>query len=105
MRFQWNGPHADHGGRTAGYDGLGRLTAFQRGGLSDANSDDVPDTMSTASDKTWTLDALGNWTSVTGEGSNRVHNRRNQLEQMSGATLTFDANGNMTTDETGKHFA
>jgi hypothetical protein len=53
-----------------GYDNLGQLTAFARGTLSDTNSDGVPDTISSpAHSQSWTLDALGNWLSVTTDGT------------------------------------
>jgi hypothetical protein len=66
--------HAD--GAAAGYDSLNRLTDFRRGTLSDANSDGVPDTVSTlntvaGSQRAWSLDALGNWSSSTTDGYQR----------------------------------
>src|SRR5207249_5000715 len=63
-------------GATAGYDPLNQLTDFRRGALSDSNSDGVPDTVSTASrTQSWTLDALGNWSTLTSDGTaqNRTH--------------------------------
>jgi RHS repeat-associated protein len=92
-------------GATAGYDALNQLTDFRRGVLSDTNSDNIPDTVSTASrTQSWTLDALGNWSTLTSDGTaqNRTHNKQNEVTAVGGSTLTFDANGNLTTDETGK---
>lgn len=91
------------------YDKLGRLKNFQRGTLSvgspNNNNGTMPDTVATASvDKNWTLDALGNWDAVTGETQNRQHNKRNQATSVKGATLTYDANGNLTKDERGFSF-
>src|SRR5262249_9477384 len=52
-------------GASNGYDSLNQLTDFRRGPLSDANSDGVPDTVTTAArSQGWTLDALGNWSSL-----------------------------------------
>jgi len=54
--------HAD--GASAGYDLLNRLAAFQRGTLSDSNADGIPDTVASEHrSQSWTLDALGNWSS------------------------------------------
>ena len=66
-------------GASYGYDSLNQLTEFRRGALSDANSDGVPDTVSTASrSQAWDLDAQGNWESLStdGTGQSRTHNRR-----------------------------
>src|SRR5207244_8061544 len=55
----------------------------------------------------WSLDTQGNWTSVITDGTTqtRSHNQQNQITSVSGQTTpTYDANGNMTTDETGKTF-
>src|SRR5262249_53700735 len=94
-------------GPSNGYDPLNQLTDFRRGTLSDANSDGVPDTVTTASrTQGWSLDALGNWGTLTTDGTavNRTHDKQNEATAVGGATLTFDANGNMTGDETGKTF-
>src|SRR5204863_7096070 len=56
-------------GASNGYDSLNQVTAFARGTLSDTNSDGVPDTVATASrSQSWSLDGLGNWSSVTSDG-------------------------------------
>lgn len=68
--------------------------------LSDANSDGIPDTISSPSTtNNWSLDAVGNWNS-TGSGS-RTFNSQNQITSMpSGSTTpTYDNNGNTTRDE------
>lgn len=94
-------------GAAAGYDNLDQLLEFRRGTLSDTNSDLVPDTVATASrSQAWSLDAQGNWSTLTtdGTGVNRTHNKQNQVTAVGAATLTFDANGNLKTDETGKQF-
>src|SRR5262249_50853688 len=92
-------------GSANGYDSLNQLTDFRRGVLSDTNSDNIPDTVTTASrSQGWAYDPLGNFTTQTTDGTpeNRTHNKQNQVTQVGANNLTFDANGNMTTDETGK---
>jgi RHS repeat-associated protein len=97
--------HADGAG--AGYDSLGQLLEFQRGTLSDTNADNVPDTVVTSSrSQAWTLDAQGNWSSLNTDGTtvSRTHNKQNQVTAVGGTSLTFDANGNLKQDQTGKQF-
>jgi YD repeat-containing protein len=47
---------------------------------------------------------MGNFTSQTSDTIpvTRTHNRQNEVTSVGSAALTFDANGNMTTDETGR---
>ncbi len=97
--------HAD--GASAGYDSLDQLQEFQRGTLSDTNSDNVPDTVSTASrSQAWTLDAQGNWSSLTTDGTSvsRTHNKQNQVTVVGSTNLSFDSNGNLTTDQNGQQY-
>ena len=57
--------------------------------------------------RSWDYDAQGNWQSVTTDGSTqtRTHNAQNEITSISGAvTPTYDANGNLTRDETGRQF-
>src|SRR5713226_1931865 len=92
-------------GAANGYDNLNQLTAFARGTLSDTNSDGVPDTVVTAShSQSWSFDALGNWSSVTTDGTaqSRTHNQQNEVTAAGSATLAFDGNGNTTTDDAGR---
>jgi RHS repeat-associated protein len=93
-------------GATNGYDNLGQLTAFARGTLSISSGNTVPDTISSpAHSQSWSLDALGNWNSVTTDGTTqtRTANQQNQITSISGQTTpVYDADGNMTTDQTGK---
>jgi uncharacterized delta-60 repeat protein/RHS repeat-associated protein len=96
-------------GASTQYDGLNRLTGFRRGTLSDTNGDNVMDTVATAntlsgSSKSWGLDAVGNWNSTTNVASvqTRTHNKQNEVTAVGAAALTFDNNGNTTTDEHGK---
>src|SRR5205807_3846564 len=69
-------------GDSGGYDSLNQLVSFARGTLSDANSDGIPDTVSTASrSQSFTVDALGNFTDVTSDGTSqsRTANKQNQI--------------------------
>jgi RHS repeat-associated protein len=95
-------------GAANGYDQLNQLVAFARGTLSDTNGDGIPDTIaSPTASESWTLDALGNWGSFTSNGTTqtRTANQQNQITSISGQTTpTYDANGNTTTDQTGKTF-
>jgi RHS repeat-associated protein len=97
------------------YDNLDRLSKMNRGTLSSGTISDGSATYTQRWDGaggSGGLDALGNWKGVStdadggGGGSattqSRTHDSRNQLTGVGGSTLTFDANGNMTTDETGK---
>jgi RHS repeat-associated protein len=92
--------HGD--GAAEGYDLLNQLTAFARGTLNSAK-DSIVGTASRTQE--WDLDALGNWATVATDqvAEEREHNAQNQLTGAGGAVLTFDGNGNMTTDERGQH--
>jgi RHS repeat-associated protein len=74
------------------YDGFNQLTSFSR---------------NNGHSQSWALDALGNWTSVTTDGSTqtRTANAQNQYTSVSGGgvTPTYDNNGNLTTDPTNGH--
>src|SRR5262249_2587734 len=95
-------------GASNGYDGLNQLSSFARGTLSDTNSDGIPDTVvSPQRQQGWTFDTLGNFASQTTDGTTqtRTHNQQNEITSVSGAaTPTYDSNGNLTKDETGKQF-
>ena len=70
------------------YDSLNRLTDTTRGGV-DYQS--------------WTLDAVGNATSITTQGTtqDRTVNSQNELTSVGSSTLGFDNNGNTTVDDQG----
>ncbi len=75
------------------YDSLNQLSSFNRGSGSHTQS--------------WDYDALGNWDSVTTDAATQTStaNKQNEITAVSGATTpTYDNNGNMTTDETGKQY-
>ena len=59
--------------------------------------------------QSWTLDAVGNWTSFSsdGVGQTRTHDLQNGITLLTAPGLVTpgcDANGNTTTDQTGKTF-
>jgi RHS repeat-associated protein len=86
------------------YDVLNQLATFQRGTL---NSTKTGLTGSASASQSFSTDAVGNFTSVTTNGTTqtRTANAQNQYTSISGATTpTYDANGNMTKDETGRQF-
>ena len=92
-------------GASSGYDNLNQLTNFSRGTLSASISGGTLDTITTPSrSQGWTLDVMGNFTSqTTGTTSvTRTHNMQNEVTGVGQSALTFDANGNLTTDETGR---
>jgi len=92
-----------------GYDQLNQLSGFLRGVLSASPSGGgVLDTVASPSNTvSWSPDALGNFSSVTTNGAaqTRTHNQQNQITSVSGLTTpTYDANGNLTTDEQGQTY-
>lgn len=89
-------------GEVYAYDGLGQLTGFDRGTLN-GTRDGITGTVARSQD--WDYDALGNWESLATNGGTpvaRTHNRQNEVTAAGAASLVFDANGNMTTDENGR---
>jgi RHS repeat-associated protein len=87
-----------------GYDGLERLTSFNRGELNTNNTALVG---SPTLGQMWTLDSTGNWsgfsqTVVNALTQTRTHNTVNEISSISEtvgldwATPAYDANGNMT---------
>jgi RHS repeat-associated protein len=84
-----------------GYDQLNQLTNFARGTLNSSKDTITSPTHS----QSWGFDALGNWSSVITDGSTqtRTANQQNEITSISGQTTpTYDPNGNMTGDQTGK---
>lgn len=90
-------------GELYAYDPLNRLIDMQRGQLNAAKDAIVGPTVRS---QTWSLDALGNSNAVNTDGVSeaRSHNAQNQLTQMGTSPLASDANGSVTTDQTGKTF-
>jgi len=82
-------------GSSNGYDNLNQLVAFSRGTLNGSN-----DTISSPSaSETWSTDAAGNFTSAA--GTSETNNLQNEATAFGSATLAYDANGNLTTDQAG----
>jgi RHS repeat-associated protein len=82
------------------YDDLNQLTSFARGTLNSTK-----DAISGSASRTqaWTLDAMGNWTTLTTDtvAENRTHDAQNEVTGVGSNNQTFDANGNLTNDENG----
>ncbi|HEV2691025.1 MAG TPA: hypothetical protein VGV35_20860, partial [Bryobacteraceae bacterium] len=98
------------GDNATAYDNLNRLSGFRRGTLSASgnNGSGVLDTVSTLnslsnSQQSFTLDGVGNQTSVTtdGTGTSRTVNSQNQITALGSTSLAYDNNGNTTTDDQG----
>ena len=92
-------------GELYAYDGTGQVTSFSRGTL---NGTKTGLTGAASRTQGWDYDAAGNWDSVTTDGTaqTRTANRQNEITAVGGATTpTYDANGNLTKDETGKQYA
>ena len=95
------------GDSNTAYDGLGRMAAFARGTLS-ASTLNGPggtqlDTISTPTrQQSWALDALGNWSGVTTDGTTvtRTTNAQDQTATVTGlpSAPVYDAAGNTTSD-------
>ncbi len=86
------------------YDALDQLASFSRGTL---NGPRTGITGAAARSQGWATDAVGNFTGVTTNGTTqtRTANAQNEITAVGGATTpTYDANGNMTGDETGRLF-
>ncbi len=101
------------GDNATAYDNLDRIGAFRRGTLSASanNGTGGLDTVSTTSSlsnhaEQWSLDTLGNWSSQTVDttATSRTHNSKNQLTVVGSLNLTFDSNGNTTTDQLGQTY-
>jgi RHS repeat-associated protein len=78
---------------TYAFDGVDRLVDYARGGGG-----------SGPQSQQWNLDALGNWTTITSDGTpeSRTHNSQNELTGVGATPLAYDANGNMIQDEAGR---
>jgi len=91
-------------GELYGYDAMTQLVSFDRGTLNGPKTG-LTGAASRAQD--WDYDAVGNFDSVTTNGTaqTRTANAQNEITGIGGLTTpTYDANGNMTGDETGKQF-
>ncbi len=90
--------HANGSGN--GYDGLNRIVSWSQGTLNSAH-----DTISSPTNaESFTMDAVGNFTSVVTNGTTvtETANKQNEVTGVSGSTTpVYDHNGNMTTDQNG----
>jgi RHS repeat-associated protein len=98
--------HASGAGN--GYDGLNQLSGFLRGVLSASQQNGPLDTITSPSTtENWSPDALGNFSSITTNGTTqtRTANQQNEITSIGGATTpTYGTNGNLTTDELGQTY-
>ena len=86
------------------YDALNQLTAYQHGTLNGTKTGIVG---SPTDSQSWGLDALGNFTSVTTDGTAQTAppTSKTRSHGISGAgAVTYDANGNLTTDGSGNTY-
>lgn len=99
----------------SGYDKLNRLTEFRRGTLtSSSNNGSGLDTVTTGNlssltgaTRTWTLDAIGNQTATSTDGTSESNtlNSGNQLTSTpSWSYFVYDGNGNLLNDPTDRDF-
>jgi hypothetical protein len=89
------------------YDDLGQLTSFERGTLSDDNTEIA----SPSESETWTYDSMGNHevdSTTVGETTTNIYstfNYENQITDMTGAaSIAYDSDGNMVTDQSGLQY-
>ncbi len=82
------------------YDNLNQVATMQRGTL---NSGKTGLTGGASYSQSWTPDALGNFTTVTTNGT-AVNNTVNQQNEYTTTGVTYDADGNTTADGTGETF-
>ena len=89
----------------SGYDALNRLIDFQRG-LLDPNAQTMTVSGTAGISQDWTLDAVGNWSSFSTNGTpqSRTANQRNEYTAVGSNTPTYDNNGNLTKDENGQQY-
>ena len=81
------------------------MTAFSVGVLSASTTGGPLDTVASPSaSQVWTMNGMGNFTSVTTNGTtqSQTANAQNELTTVGTATLAYNANGNLTTDQTGQ---
>jgi RHS repeat-associated protein len=100
---------AASGDNNSAYDPLNRLTGFIRGTLSSSGNNGTGlDAVTTAnslpgSTQSFTLDAVGNQSATTTDGTTttKTQNSKNELTDVGTSSLAYDNNANTTTDESG----
>jgi RHS repeat-associated protein len=90
-------------GELYAYDDLNQLSSFQRGFL-DGTKTGLSG--SATRSQSWDFDALGNFDSLTtdGTGQSRTHNKQNEITTIGSTSLSYDTNGNLTQDQTGQQY-
>ncbi len=86
------------------YNDLNELISYQQGTLNSTNTAIVG---TPSASQSWSLDALGNFTSTTTNGVTQTEtfNQQNEVTSISGAgAVTYDANGNLTADGSGNTY-
>jgi len=99
-----NAPGGAAFGELYTYTGENQLASFQRGTL---NGTKTGLTGTASVSQSFVTDGVGNFTSVTTNGTTqtRTANAQNEITGISGATTpTYDSNGNMTGDQNGNTF-
>ncbi len=91
------------GDNNTAYDALGRQTGFARGTLSASghNGTSLDSVSSPSQTQSWSLDALGNWSSQTNNSNTttRTFTAQNETKTVSGGTApTYNNNGDTTGD-------
>jgi len=93
------------GDDNSAYDPLNRLVAFARGTLSASgdNGSSLDTVASASATQNWSLNAVGDQSSVTTNGTttSNATNSQNQLTGFGSVGLAYDNNGDTTTDENG----
>jgi RHS repeat-associated protein len=86
--------HAPGDSETYAYDAINRLVQYDVGTISGGSI------LSPVIAKTWSLDALGNWSSLLSNlvTQTRTHNAVNEIQTINAQTLTYDADGNLSND-------
>jgi RHS repeat-associated protein len=96
------------GDNNSAYDPLDRLTTFARGtlGASSHNSGVLDTVSSPSATQSWALDAIGNQSAVTTNGTtvDNTANSKNELTANGSNSLAFDNNGDTITDQPGNTF-
>ena len=100
--YEVNGVNANFS-QLFSYDDLNRLNSDQRGTLNTGHTAITTDNTLPGSSQSWDLDAVGNQTSVTTDGTAKDNtvNSQNQLTVNGSSDLAYDKDGNTTTDENG----
>jgi RHS repeat-associated protein len=98
--------HDSANGEMYPYDSLGRMTDYRRGRLNAAGDAVTAPSEGVMQRQTWQLDGAGNWAETSRSAAEaterelREHSPIHAVTKVGAATLTYDANGNLTDDGT-----